>query len=112
MNSIPLILKPFCLILALALSSASLFAEERQGKPPKPDLSELYAQLQLSDEQQSEFSQILKKHHQQRRGANKDLRKQHRSEIAGVLNEEQMEIFKNFMKAHRPPRHKKDRGKQ
>jgi hypothetical protein len=112
MNNMPLIVKQFCLILALGLSAGSALAEDPKGKPPKPDLSELFTQLQLTDEQQSDFQQLLDKHHQQRRGAGKNLRQQHRSEMAEVLSEEQMGIFETFMKSHRPPKRRNGKREQ
>ena len=112
MNTSLALLRQLGLALAFTLGTTVALAEAPMGKPLKPDWNALFSELQLNEAQQSEFTQLLEKHHHERRSARKDLRDQHRSEIAAVLSEEQVGIFESFMKAHRPPKPKHRKGSE
>ena len=102
------------LIFVLAASASSMAEDHRGkgGKPPKPDFSPLFEQLELNDEKRQALSALMSKHHQERRAAHQQsdngLREQHQAELGDLLSDEQVVIFKAFMQQHKPPRHKKD----
>jgi len=102
------------LMVVLVTSASSLAADHRSkgDKPPKPDFSSLFEQLQLDDEKRQALSALMSKHHQERRAAHKqsgmNLREQHQIELGSLLNQEQLAIFEDFVQQHKPPRRKKD----
>ncbi len=101
------------LTLAVLMSSLTGLAlaegQRGEGKPPKPDFTALFEQLQLSDEKRSALQALMKKHHEARREGAKGLREQHRTELGAVLTDEQVEIFESYMKSNRPPRRHSDK---
>lgn len=108
MKPLSTFLRQLTLALMIAGTVSTAFAEEGRGpgKHEKPDFTALFEELQLSDDQRTELSAVMEKHHNERRQGSSDLREQHKSELAGVLTEEQLEIFQSYMESHRPPRPK------
>jgi len=102
------------LIIVLVTSASSLADDHRHkgDKPPKPDFSALFEQLQLDDEKRQALSALMSKHHQQRRATHKqsenNLREQHQTELGDLLSDEQFAIFEEFMQQHKPPRRRKN----
>jgi len=102
------------LIVVLVTSASSLAADHHSKgeKPPKPDFSPLFEQLQLDDNKHQALSALMSKHHQERRAAHKqsgmNLREKHQTELGSLLNQEQLAIFEDFMQQHKPPRRKKN----
>ncbi len=82
---------------------------KKHGKRGKPDHTEMFEHLQLTDEQQTEVSQLMQKHHEERRSASREahegMREQHQAEMAELLTPEQMETFESLLEERRPHRH-------
>ncbi|GEM_PF-1737549 len=107
--------RTMALLIIVVASSASSLAEDHHhkgDKPPKPDFSSLFEQLQLNDEKRQALSALMSKHHQERRAAHKqsekNFRDQHQTELGNLLSDEQLAIFGEFMQQHKPPRRKKN----
>ena len=88
-----------------------------QGNP-SPKLERLIAKLQLSEEQIPQFTHIMQSH-QQARKANRDASREKRKamfdaltlELGNVLNNDQLEQFKESARRHRKHNAEKHSGR-
>jgi len=106
------------LLISMAFGITSpAWAEEGHRSPDhkKPNFDLVFAEMQLSDEQQNELKGLLKDHHEDRRAlgreagreAHEALRDQHQLDLANFLTPEQLALFQEFRSQNRPPRRSK-----
>ncbi|MCP3673804.1 MAG: hypothetical protein GY829_04955 [Gammaproteobacteria bacterium] len=103
------------LVFTLLLSAFAVNAES-PNKPPRLDFEELVSQLNIDQNQAAELREIMEKHRinrEQNREQNRESRRQmheaNKEEIAAILTAEQMEIFDEYMKEHRPKKKRRSR---
>lgn len=111
-------------ILLMGLLCGSIFAQAPQGKkPPVPNdeqiekmIEDLSNSLSLNVEQEKEFRETfqnhfneVKKHHESARKQHEKMKTKHdklrddfHKELSSILNEEQLKVFEQHMKKHKP----------
>lgn len=103
-------------LLLIALASIPAIAahpdagpDQRPPRGEQQNLNAITEQLRLSSEEEQAFRALLEKHHAERQAMHKenrddgrDLHERHRSEMAELLNEEQLQTFESLRPERRP----------
>ncbi len=100
------------LVFTLLLSTFAVNAES-PNKSPKLDFEQLVSQLNIDQNQAAQLKETMEKHHKAREQNKESRRLTHeanKKEIATILSTEQMEVFHEYMKKHRPKKNKRSRN--